>query len=271
MTLLSLALIAAGGLFVLAYLRLQEAESVIQDQNDLIDEKQSFTAAMQELVDTAVLFDGQRVGMLVDADRIEILAGRGYAQRRDAFAMADITADVRAQTRGLEDELAAAQEQAATNASGTAYESVIDSLGGGYVTTVIDDADGLCESDVLGCVISDDPRVVHIDAADVALPYMTEFIQQGVAYHEFGHVLQLTHQAASEQAAEAFSGDMEQMADCFALTYLDGWTLHHTVPINAFEYYEVDIGYGYTCDDSQRQVVEDWYDSLGYVTPEIAQ
>ena len=269
--LLSLALIAVGVLFWLAYQRLQDALIVIEDQKEVIDEKENFSAAMTELLGSAAQFEGQKVGSLVNPDQFDVLASRAYAQRHDASALARIADDVRATKTTLDEKFAAAAEQRANNASGTTYESVIDSLGGGFVTTSVDDADSLCESDVLGCVTSDNPLVVHIDAADVSLPYMTEFIQQGVAYHEFAHVLQETNPAETDVALVAFSGDRETMADCYALTYLDGWTLHHTVPINNFEYYEVDIGYGYTCDETQRQAIIDWYESLGFVLPEVAQ
>lgn len=270
-TLLSLALIGAGVVFYLAYVRLQEALTLIEQQQEMIDEKETFSSAMGELLGTAAKFEGYKVGTLVDSTEFDVFASRAYAQRHNPSAVAKITRDVEAKTEALEAKLTAAQEQAATNASGTVYESVIDSLGAGFVTTAIDDADSLCDSDVLGCVTSDNPLVVHIDAADVSLPYMTEFIQQGVAYHEFAHVLQQTNVAATEDAVAAFSGDLETMADCFALTYLDGWTLHHKVPISSYEWYEVDIGYGYTCDESQMQVVRDWYDGLGYVVPEVGQ
>jgi hypothetical protein len=270
-SLLSLALIGAGTVFVLAYLRLQEALTLIEQQNEMIDEKETFSSAMGELLGTAAKFEGTKVGTLVDSDLFDVFASRAYVQRRNPSALATVTRDVRAETEALEANIAAAQEQAASNASGTAYEEVIDALGGGWVATSIDDADALCETDVLGCVTSADPLIVHIDAADVSLPYMTDFIQRGVAYHEFAHVLQQTNPAQTEDAVAAFGGDLETMADCFALTYLSGWTLHHKVPISSYEWYEVDIGYGYTCDASQMQVVRDWYDGLGYVVPEVEQ
>jgi hypothetical protein len=270
-TLLSLALIGAGVVFYLAYMRLQEALTLIEQQNEMIDEKETFSSAMGELLGTAAKLEGNKVGTLVDSDHFDVFASRAYVQRRNPSALATVTRDVRSEAEALEAKITAAQEQAATNTSGTVYESVIDSLGRGYVTTAIDDADSLCKTDVLGCVTSADPLIVHIDAADVSLPYMTEFIQQGVAYHEFAHVLQQTNVAATEDAVAAFGGDLETMADCFALTYLSGWTLHHKVPISSFEWYEVDIGYGYTCDSTQMQVVRDWYDGLGYVVPEVGQ
>jgi hypothetical protein len=158
--------------------------------------------------------------------------------------------------------LATAQQEASTNVSGTNYESVIDQLGGGYVRSSMEDADAICESDVLGCVGWDDPYTVHFDYADGYHESMTDWIRTGAAYHELAHVLQFTNPDPTATAVVAFGGDFETMADCYALTYLDGWTLDHEVWISDYMYYDVSVGYGYTCDDSQRQVVRDWASSL---------
>ena len=85
------------------------------------------------------------------------------------------TAEARRTTDELNEVLAAARDQAATNASGTKYESVIDSLGSGFVTAVVDDADKLCEDDVLACVISNEPyRTRPPTPRAVAMPQMQE-------------------------------------------------------------------------------------------------
>jgi len=181
------------------------------------------------------------------------------------------TAEARRTTDELNEVLAAARDQAATNASGTKYESVIDSLSSGFVTAVIDDADALCEDDVLACVMSNEPYVVHFDKKDSKLPYMTNWLRTGLAYHEFAHVLQLTNPAATATALEAFDGDDEEMADCYALTFLDGWTLDHTIWTSDVEYWEVSIGYGYTCNKAQKQAVRDWYEALGFTSAPISQ
>lgn len=269
--LLALALIGAGILAFLLYQRLDEALTVIEHQNELIDEKETFSASMQGLVDTAAEFDGVPYGDLVPWHDYERLADNAYAQRRDAAALRERAAQAQAATAELEAKLTAARDQAAGNASKTVYEKVLDELGEGFVTTVIDNADKLCDNDVLGCVISDDPYTVHIDKSDVKLPYMTSFLQTGIAYHEFAHVLQFTNPEETELALESFKGDPETMADCFALTYLKGWKLKHTIPIDAFSYYEVDIGYGYTCDSKQRKVIRQWRESLGFQSSPISQ
>lgn len=269
--LLSLALVGTGTILVLTYLRLEEARDVIDKQTDLIDQKQTFGEAMGELLDKAAEFEGVKFGTLVPQDEFDLLAARGWNDRWDAAAMPRITADVREAAAELDAMLVSAADQAGTNASGTTYEQVLDSLGGGYVITAIDDADTLCQEDVLGCVVGDDPYVVHIDAADSQHPSMTDFIRTGLTYHEFAHVLQFTNPDETDVAVAAFDGDVETMADCFALTYLDGWKLDHTVWISDYQYYEVSVGYGYTCNDSQRQVIRDWYEGLGYQSQPVSQ
>lgn len=270
-SLLSVALLGVGALLVLTIMRLDEANTVIDEQNDLIDEKETFSTAMGALLTKSSEFDGQKVGSLISPDDFQLLAARAWNERRDADSMARIIRDVGSKTDELEAQLAAARDQAATNTSGTKYEEVVDALGAGFVATSIDNADVLCSSDVLGCVVSDDPYTVHIDEADVAVPYMTDFIRTGLTYHEFAHVLQMTNPAQTDVAVEAFGGDPETMADCFALTYVDGWTLHHTVWVSDFEYYEVDVGYGYTCDSAQRDAIVAWYDGLGYQSQPVSQ
>lgn len=108
----------------------------------------------------------------------------------------------------------------------------------------------------------------RLDVAREAEPYMTDRIRTGVAYHEFAHVLQFTNPEPTATALEAFGGDAETMADCFALTFLDGWTLDSRVWDSDSSYWDVSIGYGVECDDAQKQVIRDWRASLG-VQPRV--
>ncbi len=269
--LLSLALAASGVFLALTLIRLGEARDLIEEQNNLIDEKETFSAAMHELTATASEFDGVLYASIVPQSRLERLASRAWEHRRDVAALNQDTNDALTTRDELAQVLAAARDQAATNGSGTKYEAVIDSLGDGFVTAVVDDADKLCEDDVLACVVSDDPYTVHFDKADSKLPYMTNWLRTGLAYHEFAHVLQLTNPEATATALEAFDGDDEKMADCYALTYLKGWTLDHTIWVSDVEYWEVSIGYGYTCNSAQKQVVRDWYEQLGFTSEPVSQ
>lgn len=266
-----LGLAAVITLLVLASNLIHQQRQQIEEQTELIDQKETFGAAMERLIDTARQFEGSRLGALVPVDDYARLAREGWTHRWMPSALDDDIADVNSARLELEELLATAQTEATTNATGSVYEATIDSLGAGFARSTIDDADGLCESDVLACVDGADPYLVHFDAADSTLPYMTDFIKTGIAYHEFAHVLQFTNPGPTETALAAFGGDYETMADCFALTYLPGWTLDHTVWVSSFEYWEVSIGYGYTCNADQQQSIRDWYESLPIVVEPISQ
>jgi len=278
-----LASIAGLAFFVVQYLgardRLADADATIEqqrqqieEQQKAVDQKETFKRTAQSLMDAAHGFEGLPFAELLPFDRYRTDIERGWAARWNPAAMDRVIADVQADVDALHALAADAQAQASTNASGTAAEATIDELGHGYVTSVYDDTATLCgRADALGCVISDDPLTVHFDAAANAEPYMTDWIRTGVAYHEFAHVLQFLNPEPTDTALAAFGGDLETMADCFALTYLDGWSLQQRVWIDATSYWDLDIGYGLTCDEGQRQVVRDWYDSLALTVDPIAQ
>ena len=276
--LLSLALATAGG-FLAYYLiqldkaqsRIEEQDREIEEQKNIIDKKETFGAAMSALMDTAAKFDGVLVADMVPFHRYEVYAAQGWAHRWKASTMDRHIDEVQTATTELEGLLAAATAEASANVTGTIYETITDQLGAGYVSSVIDDADTLCEDDVIACVVSDNPHVVHFDAGDNALPYMTDWLKTGVAYHEFAHVMQDTNPEPTETALASFDGDVETMADCFALTYLDGWKLDHRVWVSSYMYWDVSIGYGYTCNETQRQVIRDWYGQLGFHIQPISQ
>lgn len=271
---LVIALVALGGaiaLLTIASSRIDEQQKRIDEQTDLIEKKETFGAAMEQLLDTAAAFEGTLTASIVPLDEYQRVARSAWAHRWSSGALDRDIDRVQASQRALETRLANAVTEASTNASGTTYESVIDSLGAGHVTSLIDDADTLCESDVLACVLNADPYSVHFDGKDNSLPYMTDWIRTGIAYHEFAHVLQITNPEPTETALVAFGGDSETMADCFALTFLPGWTLDHTVWVSSYQYYEASIGYGYTCDAGQAQVVRDWYAELGVRLTPITQ
>lgn len=269
-SLLSLLLATAIAAFVWYFLQLQDANATIreqqrelEEQRDLIDKKETFGAAMEGLLDEVGRYEGVPLANLIPWDRYELLASQSWARRWDATALDASIASVEKEREQLVTQRESAEQQAASNASGSAYEATLDSLGAGYVTWVLEDADTFCNSDVLACVDSENPLVVHVDAADDGLEYTNDWLRTGIAYHEFAHVLQFTNPEPTEAALVSFDGDVETMADCFALTYLDGWTLHHTIWVSSYQYWEVDVGYGYTCTDAQRQVVRDWYGQLG--------
>lgn len=281
-TVIVLLLLALGTAiaFVVIYLgdideansRIEEQKQQIQEQKELIEKKETFGAAMSGLVETTTAFDGVLMSDVIPFESYELLAVRAWAHRWQAEKLDADIAEVGVAVAALETKLAAASIQSSTNTTGTTYEAITDQLGAGYVASIVDNAaDALCAGDVLACVFSDDPYTVHFDAADASEPYMLDWQRTGVAYHEFAHVLQMTNPGPTTTAVAAFDGDVETMADCFALTYLPGWTLDHRVFINRYEYWDVNIGYGYTCNEGQRQVLRDWYGQLGFQSRPISQ
>jgi hypothetical protein len=260
--------------FLAAQDRIAEQQQEISDQQDeieqqkeLIDQKESFGAAMSALMGTAAQFDGVLTTSIVPWDEYQALVDRAWNNRWDAGLLAADVQQAEEKSERLEGVLADARTEAATNTTGSTYESVIDSLGGGFVRSVLDVQSCGSDASILGCVFTSDPYLVHFDAGNDQQPFMNDELRTGIAYHEFAHVLQLTNTEATDAALEAFGGDREFMADCFALTFLDGWTLDHRIWVSSFQYWDVSIGYGRTCDDGQRQVMRDWYAQLG-VTPQ---
>lgn len=283
--LLSLALVGALAVMAMYMIKLADANTRISDQDrqiidqevhikeqqELIDKKETFGNAMNELLDSVREFDGALMANIVPFASYEKIATQAWENRWDGEILDADTGTVVGYTRELETQLTDAATQATTNVTGTKYEDVIDQLGGGHVTSVLDDADALCKKDVLACVTSEDPYVVHFDAASHRAPHLNDWLRTGLAYHEFAHVLQFTNPTPTESAVKAFGGDLETMADCFALTYLDGWSLNHRVWKDSTRYWNVSIGYGYTCNESQRQTVRKWYGELGFHYRPISQ
>lgn len=276
MILLTLALLAAIGGGVWVYLQWTQAQAVIRDnerelqeQRDLIEKKESFGAAVDALLGETTAYVGLPFPSLVPWDEYDALTQQAWSQRWDADGLVATTAAVEQARQSLVDTRTAATAAAGANLSGSVYEATLDSLGSGFVQWKLDDADTLCQTDVLACVTSSDPRTVHVDATDEVAPYMTDEIRTGIAYHEFAHVLQFANPGPTETALASFGGDEETMADCFALTYLPGWKLDHRVWTSSREYWDINVGYGYTCNDAQKQAIRDWRASLGIAPRQI--
>lgn len=269
--LLGVLLLAAVVALVLTLLQLAQANALIEQQREQLDTKETFGAAMGELMAEVAEFDGVLMATLVPFHRYERLAAQAWEDRRSPSAMAvHITGAQRAAAELRELREAAAAESA-KNASRTAYEATTDRLGKGYVSSVLGNAKKVCGKQALGCVSGADPFTVTYDAKSAKAPYMTKFMQTGIAYHEFAHVLQFTNPEPTEVALKAFKGNYETMADCFALTKLKGWKLNHRVWVSGYQYWDVSLGYGKTCSGTQKQAIRDWYDQLGFRARPIAQ
>ncbi len=251
--------------------RIDEQNQQIKEQQQSVDDKETFSAAMKDLVVTAKQFDGMLLSSVVPLDEYDTLAHSAWSDRWAPAQMATHIEEARSAKSALDALAAGALAQSSSNQTGTAYEATIDQLGGGYATSVLDDASSYCGREALGCVGSEDPTTVHFDAAGNAEPYMTDWIRTGIAYHEFGHVLQFTNPEPTAEALKAFGGDYETMADCFALTFLPGWALDQRVWISSYEYYDVSVGYGYTCDAGQQQGHARLVLELGVHTGPISQ
>jgi len=250
---------------------LEDRQRQLEEQQRQLDEKEVFGESMGALMSTAQRFNGVPMASLVDFDRIEELAVWAWLDRHDVAAVREHTGAVDALHEELAALLASAEARLATNASGSVAESLLDELGRGFVETVWGDAGAACETDALGCVWSGDPLVVHLDADSFDQPYRTAWGETLVGYHEFAHVLQFTNPGPTADALTAFGDDPETMADCYALTMLDSWSLDERVWVSSSSYWDVSYGYGYVCDDSQRDVIRTWSASLGVQARPVSQ
>lgn len=147
------------------------------------------------------------------------------------------------------------------NASGTVTEALVDEAGQGFID-IAWDADTACgisrradEGRVtIGCV-SEEPLAVHL-APEGQLGGGLAMRQ--VVLHELSHLYMRADSDANGLESSAsgvlveqgyFQGSSEVFADCYALTYLDLWTLS----FDGREY-----GYGYICTAEERQLMRTW-------------
>lgn len=251
--------------------QIQQQDDQISELNDLLDEKQQFGAAMGDFLDTARALDGAPMAALVPMDEAQGLAHAAWTSRRVGSAVASHTTRVRELTESVRAAQLAADLERASNTTGTVSEQLLDEIGSGYARLDLGGADDLCRADVVGCVSSDDPYVVHLDPQNLSHPSMDDWSRRFVTYHEFAHVLQFTNPVATEAVQAAFEGDVEFMADCYALRQLDAWSLSRRVWETSSTYWESELGYGRVCDTAQRQVIDDWLSQIGVRLGPISQ
>lgn len=251
--------------------QIRQQQDEIQQQNGLLDKKESFGMAMDKLMAVLRQYDGVPLAETVPLAEIQAQADTAWQERRSPDAMDAHTAVIVGDTAQLQNRLTAAEAERAGNASGTLPESILDGRGDGFVEVAYDDTAALCgKSDAIGCFDGADPYVVHLDAHELRQPYTDDWAKTLITDHEFAHVLQFWNPGPTADALAAFGGDDEFMADCYALTMTNGWTLTHVVTTSRW-IYTTSYGYGRVCDASQRQVIADWVSQVGYHYAPIAQ
>ncbi|MFD5213609.1 hypothetical protein [Microbacterium sp. NPDC058345] len=154
----------------------------------------------------------------------------------------------------------AAAETRRGNSSGTLTEDIVDKAGAGFIDIRWDAASACPVSGEEGwrtsaCVTKEDSLTVHL------LPekeYSSDWEKRMLVVHELAHVYQRAdgarfedrHGRADELVDQGlFEGDFEKMADCYALTYHDQWSLSRG---------NLEIGYGYVCGEAERQAIREW-------------
>lgn len=252
--------------------RLERQQQEIDKLNEQLERKEEFSAAMTALVTTAGQFDGVQMYGIAPFTTYEELARNAWDARREPEKVAELTAQARAYATTLDGLLAKAEHERATNASGTEAERIIDEEGGGFVATNVANPTP-CESEpnLIGCVFSNDPYVVHLEKSKLDHPSMATWGEQLIAYHEFAHVLQNTNTAATESAIEAFGGDREFMADCYSLVKTGRTSLDGRVWETSTRYWDVSYGYGRVCTSDQRDVIASWIDDIGVKVAPVSQ
>ncbi|WP_430592020.1 hypothetical protein [Humidisolicoccus flavus] len=163
----------------------------------------------------------------------------------------------------LEESIAKAEARR-TNASGSLTEGIVDAAGNGFIDIQWDAATA-CSSQAapgrenIGCVKASDPLTVHLlPEQEVGSVWMNEML----VTHELAHVYQHADDLGADDYSGAyhdllaqghFQGSKEVMADCFALTVYDRWSLTNGTESQ---------GNGYVCNEAERQVLREWAASL---------
>ncbi|MGA7147816.1 MAG: hypothetical protein WBX17_04910, partial [Microbacterium sp.] len=208
----------------------------------------AFDAELARYHELAALLEGNPAAPLVTgASRFAALEQSRADPNITGSAAASLAQKAQAHRQELEQHIADAAARS-TNASGSVSEALIDDAGAGFIDLVWD-ADTACgesshseEWAVGGCVTGSDPLTIHLDPADQSAGGTG---QRVLVLHELAHVYQKAdHFSQADYVSIAtdlveqgyFQGSEEVMADCYALTYMNQWTL---------EFEEGEYGYGY--------------------------
>ncbi|WP_447912409.1 variant leucine-rich repeat-containing protein [Microbacterium phyllosphaerae] len=175
-------------------------------------------------------------------------------------SVADRASEAKAIRQSLEQRIADAAARRA-NVSGSVSEAIVDEAGQGFID-IAWNADTECgtpgEPDdgrvTIGC-ISEETLTVHLLPED---QLGGDTAIRLVVLHELSHLYMRADSDANGAELGSsgvlveqghFQGNSEVFADCYALTYLDLWTL-------TFD--GRDYGYNYICTAEERQLMRTW-------------
>ncbi|OII38836.1 hypothetical protein BIU99_09925 [Plantibacter sp. MMLR14_011] len=175
-------------------------------------------------------------------------------------SVAKYAADAAGVREQLEQRIAEAATRL-TNVSGSVTEAIVDEAGQGFID-IAWDASTACATSrradegytTIGCV-SEEPLAVHLAPED---QIGGDIARRQVVLHELSHLYTRADSDAKGMAPSAssvlveqghFQGNSEAFADCYALTYLNLWTL----TFDGRNY-----GYGYVCTAEERELMRSW-------------
>lgn len=224
------------------------------------EQLRAFDAEMAKFDQLAATLKNNPVAPIVaDARSLRSLETRAKTPGLSARSATNLTAEARQMRQKLEQRIAAAKVRRA-NASGSVSEGLVDSAGNGFIDIRWDAATacGKAKSktgQTVGCVKGSDPLTVHLLKESA---FSEDWDLRMVVVHELAHVYQRADEWSSpggESRADRlvarglFQKSNEKMADCYALTYYNEWSLER----NGYR-----VGYGYVCNASERQAIRSW-------------
>ncbi|MDT0157035.1 hypothetical protein Q9R19_05280 [Microbacterium sp. ARD32] len=218
----------------------------------------------------AAKLKGNPVGPLVTSPHwFERFQTRAEARPLNTFQVKGLLDEIGSHKEKLQQRFAEAQARR-ENASGSIAEGLVDSAGDGFID-IRWDADTACSTaekeghTTAGCT-SSDPVAVHILPQDKQLG--GDEGTRLTVLHELAHLYQYADLDSTpvDEKSEAmklkdrglFRGSGEVMSDCYALTYLDA----HSLTVDGATF-----GYGYVCDESERQAIREWAASVNAPMP----
>lgn len=220
----------------------------------------AFEAEREAYYELVAQLDGNPAAPLVTHEDVF----RRYEERAASEGLTSFSAETLAQqARELREQLQqsiAEAEKRRVNNSGTLTEDIVDQAGEGFIDIRWDAASACPSSDEEGwrtsaCVTKEDSLTVRL------LPekeFSSDWEKRMLVVHELAHVYQRAdgtrfedRNGHADRLVEQglFQGDLEKMADCYALTYHDEWSLSRG---------DVEIGYGYVCGESERKAIREW-------------